>query len=191
MQFINESMTNMSISSPPISVISSYIWLITNISNLAAITCEQHLWRKFSETYLFCHAATCEISCSVAACRFSFNDENYLRCIFIHYINLYFLKSFIFVIYYWLKSLWFNDAIWRFRAWLSLAHAMDCLSPVWRQSLPGVGVTKPISSVPLLSDIFDIVKSHITYWISCLYLAGVAAAQLRRYLPNMNVIQRT
>ena len=56
---------------------------------------------------------------------------------------------------------------------------------------PGVGVTKPISSVPLFSDIFNIVKTHIMYRISRLYLAGVAAAQLRWHLPNMNVIQRT
>ena len=56
---------------------------------------------------------------------------------------------------------------------------------------PGVGVTKPISSVPLFSEIFNIVKTHIMYWISRLYLAGVAAAQLRWHLPNINVIQRT
>ena len=55
----------------------------------------------------------------------------------------------------------------------------------------GVGVTKPISSVPLFSEIFNIVKTHIMYWISRLYLAGVAAAQLRWHLPNMVVIQRT
>ena len=58
----------------------------------------------------------------------------------------------------------------------------------WR---PGVGVTKPTSPVPLFSEIFNIVKAHIVYWISRLYLAGVAAAQLRWHLPNMNVIQRT
>ena len=54
----------------------------------------------------------------------------------------------------------------------------------------GVGVTKPISSVPLFSENFNIVKTHIMYWISRLYLAGVAAAQLRWHLPNINVIQR-
>ena len=40
----------------------------------------------------------------------------------------------------------------------------------------GVGVTKPISSVPLFSEIFSIVKTRVSYWISRLYLAGVAAA---------------
>ena len=61
----------------------------------------------------------------------------------------------------------------------------------WLAYSAGVGVTKPISSVPLFSEIFNIVKTHIMYWISCLYLAGVAAAQLRWHLPNMNMIQRT
>ena len=55
---------------------------------------------------------------------------------------------------------------------------------------PGVGVTKPISSVPLFSEFFSIVKTYVRYWISRLYLAGIAAAQLRWYLSNMKVIQR-
>ena len=53
----------------------------------------------------------------------------------------------------------------------------------------GVGVTKPISSVPLFSQIFCIVKTHFTCWISRLYLTGVAAAQLRGHLSHMNVIR--
>ena len=53
----------------------------------------------------------------------------------------------------------------------------------------GVGVTKAISSVPLISRFFTIVKTLVTYWISCSYLTGVAAAQLRWHLSNMNVIQ--
>ena len=56
---------------------------------------------------------------------------------------------------------------------------------------PGVGVTKPIFSVPLFSTSSVIVKTSVSYWISRLYLAGVAAAQLRRHLSNMNVIQGT
>ena len=40
---------------------------------------------------------------------------------------------------------------------------------------PGVGVTKPISSVPLISRFFNIAKTLVTYWISCSYLTGVAA----------------
>ena len=46
----------------------------------------------------------------------------------------------------------------------------------WSYSGSGVGVTKPISSVPLFSEIFSIVKTRVSYWISRLYLAGVAAA---------------
>ena len=53
----------------------------------------------------------------------------------------------------------------------------------------GVGVTKPISSVPLFSDFFSIIKTHATYWISRLYLTGIAAAQLRWHLSNINVIR--
>ena len=54
---------------------------------------------------------------------------------------------------------------------------------------PGEGVTKPISSVPLFSEFFNYAKPHVDYWISGLYLAGVAAAQLRWHLSNINVIQ--
>ena len=55
---------------------------------------------------------------------------------------------------------------------------------------PGVGVTKPISFVPLFSLFFSIVKTNVSYWISGLYLAGVTAAQLRWHLSNMNVIRK-
>ena len=54
---------------------------------------------------------------------------------------------------------------------------------------PGVGVTKPIFSVPLFSESFSIVKTHVSYWASRLYLTGVAAAKLRWHLSNINVIQ--
>ena len=40
----------------------------------------------------------------------------------------------------------------------------------------GVGVTKPIFSVPLFSTFSVIVKTNVSYWISRSYLAGVAAA---------------
>ena len=53
-----------------------------------------------------------------------------------------------------------------------------------------VGVTKPISSVPLFSPFSNIAKTYISYWISRLYLTGVAVAQLRWHQANMNVIQR-
>ena len=43
---------------------------------------------------------------------------------------------------------------------------------------PGVGVTKPIAFIPLFFPYSIIVKTNISYWISCLYLAGVATAQL-------------
>ena len=58
-----------------------------------------------------------------------------------------------------------------------------------RLANPGVGVTKPISSVPLFSKFFSTVKTHVSYWISHWYLAGVAAAQLRWHLSDINVIR--
>ena len=39
----------------------------------------------------------------------------------------------------------------------------------------GVGVTKPIFSVPLFSQFFRIMKTKVTYMISLSYLTGVAA----------------
>ena len=50
--------------------------------------------------------------------------------------------------------------------------------------------TKPILTVPLLSQFFRIIKTLITYWISHLYLPSVIVAELQRHLSNMNMIQR-
>ena len=47
---------------------------------------------------------------------------------------------------------------------------------VWKISTAGAGVTKPNYSVPWFSGIFSIIKTHISYWVSRLYLAVVAAA---------------
>ena len=63
------------------------------------------------------------------------------------------------------------------------------LSASFRWFRTGVGVTKPILSVPLFSTFSVIVKTNVSCWISRLYLAGVAAAQLRWHLSNINVIQ--
>ena len=56
----------------------------------------------------------------------------------------------------------------------------------WTRS--GVGVTKPISSIPLFPQIFSTVKIHVNYKLSRSYLTGVTAAELRRHLANMNEI---
>ena len=53
----------------------------------------------------------------------------------------------------------------------------------------GVGVSKPISPVPLFSNFFSFGKTYVNYWISRLYLTGGTAAWLRWHLWNMNVIQ--
>ena len=55
--------------------------------------------------------------------------------------------------------------------------------------LSGVGVTKPIFSVPLFSHFFWMIKTVVTCMISSSYLAGVTAAVLRRHLANMNMIE--
>ena len=60
------------------------------------------------------------------------------------------------------------------------------VNPAWEM---WGGVTKPIFSVPPFFPYSVIVKTNVSYWISRLYLAGVAAAQLRWHLSNMNVIQ--
>ena len=54
---------------------------------------------------------------------------------------------------------------------------------------PGVGVTKPIFSVPLFSQFCRMMKTVVTWMISSSYLAGVTAAELRRHLANMNIVE--
>ena len=54
---------------------------------------------------------------------------------------------------------------------------------------PGVGVTKPICSVPLFSHFVLNDKTVVTCMISSSYLAGVTAAERRRHLANMNMIE--
>ena len=51
--------------------------------------------------------------------------------------------------------------------------SVACIHLVCAWAEPGVGVTKPISSVPLFSEFFSIVKTTVSYWISHLYLAAV------------------
>ena len=63
------------------------------------------------------------------------------------------------------------------------------LSQLYKIKVPGEGVTKPISSPPLFSEFFSIIKTHLSYWIPRLYLTGVAAAQLRWHLSNIKVIR--
>ena len=56
-----------------------------------------------------------------------------------------------------------------------------------------VGITKPICSVPLFSEFFSIMKTHVSYWISYLYLAGVAAAAVApvKYRCDSNNLRDT
>ena len=68
----------------------------------------------------------------------------------------------------WCLVMWPNNAKWNWRS----------------------GVTKPIPSFLLFSQSFSTVETHISYWISHLYLTGVTAAQLQWHLSNINMIQR-
>ena len=63
---------------------------------------------------------------------------------------------------------------------------------IWYHSCTdlGWGYYMPIISVLLFSQSSS-VKILFTYWISCLYLATVSAAELRWHLSNMKAIQRT
>ena len=64
-----------------------------------------------------------------------------------------------------------------------MASNAENVSIWWRhhdtcQNMAEVRDTKPIVSVPLFSEFFSIIKAHVNYWISRLYLTGVAAVQL-------------
>ena len=53
---------------------------------------------------------------------------------------------------------------------------------------PGVGVTKAPFANFSVSKIFDLAKVTVRFHESHSYLTGVTAAELRRHLPNINVI---
>ena len=60
-----------------------------------------------------------------------------------------------------------------------------CVS-IW--CLAGVGVNKAPFVNFSVSKIFDMAKVHVRFFESHPYLTGVTAAELRRHLPNINVI---
>ena len=83
---------------------------------------------------------------------------------------------------------WYHDKDYLYKSLCPKAlfiHGISVTNTWWT----GMGVTKPISSVPLFSQIFSVVRTHVSYWISRLHLTGVAAAQLRGHLSNIHVIQ--
>ena len=57
-------------------------------------------------------------------------------------------------------------------------------------TLSGVGVTKPIYSVPFISYFFRSTKTHISNWMSCLCSARVTAAQLWWHLNVLQIYNR-
>ena len=76
--------------------------------------------------------------------------------------------------------------------WIYLElHHVNQLRTNWYHNYnkTGVGVTKPIFSVPLFSHFFRMIKTVVTCMISSSYLAGVTAAKLQRHLANMNMIE--
>ena len=88
--------------------------------------------------------------------------------------------SFIKMCGFWLESVRVN------RSGRCGTGLIDLDHPGWR-----MGVTKAISFVPLFFPIFVIIEALVCYWISRLYLTGVATAQLRWHQSNIKVIQRT
>ena len=83
------------------------------------------------------------------------------------------------------SNLW-NDLPTHFKETTDFITFKDQLQ-LW--SGPGVGVTKPIFSVPLFSQFFRMIKTVVTWMISSSCLAGVTAAELRRHLANMNIVE--
>ena len=78
---------------------------------------------------------------------------------------------------------------------ISCLYTTQCIqvNATWKAqfSSQGVGVTKPISSVPLFSEYFRIIKAHVYYWISRLFdrcrrsLAAVAPVKCRYDSNNL------
>ena len=75
--------------------------------------------------------------------------------------------------------------------WIGSSLVLVMVRHIFGASWPGVGVTKPIFSVPLFSQFFTMIKTLATCMIPHSYLTGVTAAELRRHLTNMNVIEST
>ena len=66
-----------------------------------------------------------------------------------------------------------------------------CLPPLFAEQTTGVGVTKAPFVNFSVSKIFDLAKVPVIFFESLLYLTGITAAELRRYLSNINVIFNT
>ena len=78
------------------------------------------------------------------------------------------------------------------RPFITRSSAVMVLTKQGKQILVQAwGVTKAISSVPLFSDFFSVVRTHASYWISHLYLTGVAAAQLWGYTRDSKNLRGT
>ena len=58
----------------------------------------------------------------------------------------------------------------------------------WVVSDQGRGLLIQFFSLPLFSDFFNVIKTHVSHWISCSYLSGAATIHLQWDMPNMNVI---
>ena len=88
------------------------------------------------------------------------------------------------IIYLERWSLYWNRAI-NSHLYLPL---MGCMQSYLCSS--GVGVTKPIASNPLFSQVFIIIKSLVSYYRSSSYLTGISPAELWWQLLYRNAIQR-
>ena len=82
--------------------------------------------------------------------------------------------------------------------WANIGPVLACLSLMLDQPwldggslLSWGGSTKSIRSILLFSGLFTIDKTLVMNWISCSYLIGVAASQMRQHLSNMKMIKRS
>ena len=74
---------------------------------------------------------------------------------------------------------------------MSSIHSVGCekLIPLYPSYLMPWGGGYEVNFLrSFISQIFSTVKTYVNYKISRLYLTVITAAELRRHLPNMNVI---
>ena len=78
-------------------------------------------------------------------------------------------------------------SLWR--QWpIYLSFSITWLLMSWWGKKPGVGVTKAPFINFSVSKIFDLAKVTVRFFESHSYLTGITAAELQRYLSNINMI---
>ena len=106
----------------------------------------------------------------------------YVKCVMISWKSMYFWQAFIDVdckiavctVHHKLLFPIFQETHWMFNALMAqVPKPHVTIADIY---CSGLGVTKPILSVPLFSKFVALVKTNFSCWISRLYLKSVAAA---------------